>query len=513
MPKVKMKGDVKLNYLERSAKRKRVDPCPEKYRTESEIPVTPKRRPSSSGSNSTLSSSRHGSTMSSRLEELAEPRLSSSWKKPIKSKYSRRRFENQRRRDDDERISLSLDGEEVSVKSASKPWKGRLSPKLSKLISGISPTARDVLKKKAREMCPQRDDPDSCLDSRAPDIFATPIIASLLNHPFHSSCPPASVVKFSMLSLQREVQRLTDKLAAKDECISELQAKIEESENRQRGEIVLYREIDERRERSIAVQRLNQALSPELLTNMTGNSESPSGRTKGTGHCTSGRNIKSFSPLLHDENNDCGELVLRLREELDSKKEEVEFLKLENEIQMQQLSSRDDRPEMKELVSSLKELQKECSSLRRSSAGLRRSSVKYIRQAEKVMARNYEKIMNYVHEELESVREAAHAMLQSELEEARRENSKLEADLKEADMRRVSIESCRSSVESLRLANDEMDKALGKRPPEMEGGWDHFSARLQRALRVSPETPPHMGSEQDEDNFVDALCTLEDETM
>eukprot|EP00580_Thalassiosira_gravida_P006379 CAMPEP_0201641732 /NCGR_PEP_ID=MMETSP0493-20130528/24773_1 /ASSEMBLY_ACC=CAM_ASM_000838 /TAXON_ID=420259 /ORGANISM="Thalassiosira gravida, Strain GMp14c1" /LENGTH=214 /DNA_ID=CAMNT_0048115715 /DNA_START=74 /DNA_END=718 /DNA_ORIENTATION=+ len=78
------------------------------------------------------------------------------------------------------------------------------------------------------------------------------------------------------------------------------------------------------------------------------------------------------------------------------------------------------------------------------------------------MNKNYEKIVNYVHEEVESVRDAARDLVQLELEEARRENSKLEAQLKEAELSRVSIESCRSSVESLRLANDEMDRNYGK---------------------------------------------------
>mmetsp|Transcript_34923 Transcript_34923/g.73654 ORF Transcript_34923/g.73654 Transcript_34923/m.73654 type:complete len:656 (+) Transcript_34923:166-2133(+) len=521
---MEMKGDVELvDNSERSVKRRRSDQSEQsresfaRYQKETDLPPETPKRPSSSGSNSARSCSRLGSsTISSRLQRLATPRRSSSWKKPINSKHSlgdpsRRKSGNQRRNDDE--ICLDLSNEEGmpaltkdrSLKSTTKTWKDQISPKLSKMISRISPAAHEALEaldaldagnnSKVHEMCPEQEtDPDSSyhdgngLESRVPDIFATPIIASLLNHPYHSSCPPASVVKFSMIALQREVRRITHELAAKDERILELQVKLKESESTQREEsIVVYRQVDERRESSIAVQRLNQALSPELLSNKRISiSELSSGYTEGTeqlDHCKTRCSIQSFSPILHDGNDGCSELVLRLREELNSKIEEIEFLKLEHEIEKEQFQKKiesltatpvvtplssndhgqdDDQPELKEVLLSLKKLEKECSSLSRSSGELRRSSVKYIRQYEKTMSKNYEKIMNYVHEEVESVRDAARDVVQLELEEARRENSKLEAQLKEAELSRFSIESCRSSVESLRLANDEMDKNYGK---------------------------------------------------
>lgn len=60
-------------------------------------------------------------------------------------------------------------------------------------------------------------------ESVANELLSMPVVATLLNHPFHLSYPPACVVKFSVQALQREIQRLTANLSERDRYISELE--------------------------------------------------------------------------------------------------------------------------------------------------------------------------------------------------------------------------------------------------------------------------------------------------
>ena len=521
-----LKGETKLNKVTEMCKM--TDQSPRKYQKETDFPATPRIRPSSSGSSSTvISSSTHRSSMSSRLERLATPRTSATWKKPIHSKYSqgepsRRKSENQKRKDEIKILERS------SVKSTTKSWKDHLSPKLSKLISSISPTPTKLDDEQVDH--PDSSCNDSCLhdkrgqESRVPDILSMPIIASLLNHPFHSSCPPASVVKFSLIALQREVHRLTDELAVKDQCISELQAKVKENDIRQLHcrEMILYREIDSDSIASsiAAVQGLGQALSPELPARRqstpkdTNNNTPESGQIEGTGqqddHCKTRDSVESFSPLYNGKDS-FSELVLRLSEELDSKIEEIDFMKLEHDLEIEHIQKMvvcltpspitpltrtkeapDDHPEAKELVSSLNRLRKECHHLRR-------SSMESIRLANDELDKNYGNIMDYVHEEVESAREEEIGMLQSKLEEARSENSRLESELKEAV--------CKNSRLSCICATEEPS------PLPTSESWSHFCMRFRQEIYGKDMFKSKMQAiscEEDEDIFVDALYSHED---
>lgn len=263
-----------------------------------------------------------------------------------------------------------------------------------------------------------------CLEKRvqesAPDLLSMPIIASLLDHPFHLSCPPASVVKFSLHTLQREVCKLTEEVAAKERCIAELREKAKEGEDA----------LDELAARDRCIIQLQAKLTEHeaahcrvltLYNNPDADSAASSISTLGAGERprrsspvltleVSGRHGKAETGHVHNdwktsERVDANKFDSfddfrdSLKEELKSK---IEFLKIEQDL------------------------------LRNEARHLRRSSMESIRLASKDLDSSVGKIMNYVREEMELERQQRMNLLQPELEQAWNENSRLHSALKDA---------------------------------------------------------------------------------
>lgn len=297
-------------------------------------------------------SSTRSSLISSRLERLATPRRSSSWKKPIHSKYSHGkgaqsnrealRSRNKRRKDEESSARLLLDSSEAERRSSCNIWKDELSPELNNFLSTALSLDHEDL-----ETCQDYDsgkgdiflqaEHDTPEETCVADILSTPIISSVINHPYHSSCPPPCVVKHAVLTLQREVIRLTDDLAVKNRYISELEAKAQVAENDDSHDgkmsphnksetcsIESSIEVQQLEKDLIAeVQRLSQITSPELEPWPTSASVARVNEFQRHAYCGTGHSI--VSPFYNRQDS-FGDFVVRLSGELDSKIDEIKDL-------------------------------------------------------------------------------------------------------------------------------------------------------------------------------------------
>ena len=216
---------------------------------------------------------------------------------------------------------------------------------------------------------------DKSCEPQVAGILSTPIIAALINHPFHLSCPPASVIKFSVNLLAQEINRLDRK---GNNCCHSETVPTQEREAPTAEDVPTTKKASEKTPREILdrVSSMQRQLDAKIAVN--------------TGHDYELRQIRErATPLnLDDNDNICCSCSQQVRE----------------------------------LASSL-------SKLRNDNLDLRSASIIGIKGARNELDRNYTKITNYVQEEVEST--ASHQILQMkfELEACRYENSRLKAEL------------------------------------------------------------------------------------
>jgi hypothetical protein len=105
-----------------------------------------------------------GRYSTSRLEQLAAPRPSSAWKKPIKSKFQQRHTQftcssawdevvltNKRLSKDQQKIDSDLRSLHARLECKSQAWQNEVSPKIKKMVSNIKVSSADELNQENTE--------------------------------------------------------------------------------------------------------------------------------------------------------------------------------------------------------------------------------------------------------------------------------------------------------------------------------------------------------------------------
>ena len=183
---------------------------------------------------------------------------------------------------------------------------------------------------------------------------------------------------------------------------------------------------------------------------------------------------------------------------------------------------------------------------------MRRSSLQSIQIASNELDKNYDKIMCYVREEVATLREeeinAAHGKLQTELEEARSENTILEARLIQMQEERkvcdrrghgVDMSDANSTRASTKETSSQTEKKCKERVPPPSPiptleSWSQFCMRFRQTLDGSDGMPKskkklnqegllqadnllrelsfhNIAKEKDDEIFVDARSSTDDE--
>ncbi len=351
----------------------------------------------------------------------------------------------------------------------------KLDEKLSK-INVISVRNETSLRKKSSDevkrkieldsLCPTEGDgnlleSEGSAERSSPSTTILPCATQFLSN-VSSSVAAELQYDPSLSALKNQHHRLRREAAERNQYISELQAELKRKDDilkKLTRRDATDRSIDRSEVKfdpeytgvksSYAVRHVRMALSPTLRSgNMSTNQTN-------CNLVSNSAKMKVSDPPVADLQENQDEMVIQLRNDLDSKLVELEQMRMFHEIEIDlvrsscessifetheemTLSEIDVKPpiantngisnkinkfEIKSLVSELKRLKVECNEMRRSSTAA-------IHVANDALERNCNTIMRYVHEEVDCTgRNNACTTLQKKLEDAQFENLNLKAEI------------------------------------------------------------------------------------
>lgn len=450
---------------------------------------TPQRRTTDASSppRSAPSESRRYST--SRLQQLAAPRPSSSWKKPIKSKFRKRPSQltcssswddvastSKRLTEDQHKIDTDLSGLRDRIERKSERWKKEVSPKINinQVLSSIRVSTEGDSEMANRENRQGSSDYQGDWN----DSYS----ATDSDDDSNSTCHESQ--HEMVITLEQRVDELSELVAAKDKSIVELRAQL-----KQRDDIT-----KEMSQRDGASESITSTVSTTKKKSHNDMNTRLSLESIGSTRCT-------FNDMFR-----------QMSKELDTKLSEIDTITLDHEEQIDiihharnhsfdsELLEKDELVKAKSAAQSWQQLNQACqkndvepakvemlfqslSTLKGEHLSLKESLHKELEELNVSFGRNYNKIMDYVREELASSYEhmplkelkSYSVALENELEVTQSENAELKAELRRAK--------CEQEAAAATITpRNRLQPVIILSPLPTVESWGQFCTRVKEAL-------------------------------
>lgn len=461
--------------------------------------------------------------ISTRLERLAAPRHSSTWKKPLKNKTNScstlERYSSPINEGSTNNFSPCQQCRTSSSTNAKKmdgkEWRESVSPKIGNMLSKINlPSDRGTTsiqrssssdKSKGeieRDSLRLFEGDDNWLESEERAATSSSIKATL-PYVVHSHSTASSYVQDELQNnsclsaLKNELDRLRCEATGRNQYISELQAHLKQK-NEMLKKLSKLEDINQSNDlsevicdpeytgvkSSFAVQKVRMALSPALCS---GNKSTD--QTSRHVDCNDAK-MKANAPPFDDLQKKQDEMILQLSNDLDSKLVEIDQIRLFHQIEIDlvrssyessifetheemALTAVNNKPPEANMNAisnkinqvEIKSLVSELKRLKAECNEMRRNSTAAFHVANDALEQNCNTIMRYVHEEVEgNGREKSCMALQKELEDTRAENLNLKAEISRLLEKRVDkITSDKYSQNTIGVGGTKTPATLNKR--------------------------------------------------
>eukprot|EP00956_Cyclotella_meneghiniana_P009089 scaffold12454_cov80-Cyclotella_meneghiniana.AAC.2 len=397
------------------------------------VPATPSRRKTdvSNPPRSAPTETRRYST--SRLQQLAAPRPSSSWRKPIKSKFQKRNSQftcsanwddvantNKRLTEDQRKIDTELSSLRDRIERKSERWKTEVSPKINRVLSSIRVSPKgdsEMVLGENRQGSSKGDWNDSYSASTDSDEDVD-CISSKCNESQHEA----------VITLKRRVEELSQLVTAKDE----------------EKDVV----TKERSPRVGSSESVSSTVSTSKKTSLSDMNTRLSFESIGSTRCTFNDMFRQMSKELDTKLSEINTITLDHEEQIElihhtsnrsfdsDMLEEDDLVKVKSMTHSRQLLNQSCQKEDEE-PAKVDMLVQSLATLKCEHVSLKESLHKELEDFQRTFRQDYNKIMDYVREELASSYEhmpikelkSYNQALEYELEVTQSENAELKAEL------------------------------------------------------------------------------------